>query len=517
MAEEDVQLTAKLSLDTSEAEKKLSDLGKDTKSTKSLKVELPKDTSVKLPEKATKSLDNLFDGPKGLSNLGKVLKGATSGINGVINSIQGVMGSFSGSKLMGVLSIVTAIVALFIKLMQGSDSWEAVTRSFSEFISTLRDDLAPIFATLADILVPLINSLSAVLSPLMEILSSLVSTALQPVILLARALEQLATLLEAIAQPFVEIINLVNELSSGSMNTLANLLDYISTVLQPVISFFNLLANAIVLVGNEIKNFITNITGGLITFDQFTTTTGQQTGGYTSSLDVWQTSSASSLSSASSALEDSAKSWSELGNRFTQLFEEFWDNLTTKVADFWEGVATLASQTWSQVAEWAKGVWDSIAQWGREMWQSVLDFFTNAFTIGGTGGQTGQGFGGGLFNETGRWGNGYQFGDIVGSVLDFGAGLVGKGWLWADGGTLGTGAQVWGMNEQGNPEFLFNAGGHDTVINKEILSDAMYQAMVKAQGATSPTRIEVSVKPGTPSGPKELVQMILPSLKFALK
>jgi hypothetical protein len=63
---------------------------------------------------------------------------------------------------------------------------------------------------------------------------------------------------------------------------------------------------------------------------------------------------------------------------------------------------------------------------------------------------------------------------------------------------------------------LFNGGGHDTVINSEILADAMYKAMMKAN-SNQPKTLEVSIKDGIAAGPRELAQMLLPSLKFLLK
>ena len=80
-----------------------------------------------------------------------------------------------------------------------------------------------------------------------------------------------------------------------------------------------------------------------------------------------------------------------------------------------------------------------------------------------------------------------------------------------------TGTQIWGMNEQGNPEFMFNAGGRDTVVNADILAEAVYSGVVRAiSGKQTTQRIEVGVKEGTPAGPRELAQWLLPSLKFAL-
>lgn len=51
---------------------------------------------------------------------------------------------------------------------------------------------------------------------------------------------------------------------------------------------------------------------------------------------------------------------------------------------------------------------------------------------------------------------------------------------YADGGSLDLGTQIWGMNEKGNPEFMFNAGGYDSVINADILEKAIAKGTASA-------------------------------------
>lgn len=51
---------------------------------------------------------------------------------------------------------------------------------------------------------------------------------------------------------------------------------------------------------------------------------------------------------------------------------------------------------------------------------------------------------------------------------------------YANGGSLDLGTQVWGMNEKGNPEFMFNAGGYDSVINADILERAIANGTASA-------------------------------------
>jgi hypothetical protein len=66
-------------------------------------------------------------------------------------------------------------------------------------------------------------------------------------------------------------------------------------------------------------------------------------------------------------------------------------------------------------------------------------------------------------------------GMIVGAI-----GTIPKIDGYANGGSLDMGTQIWGMNEKGNPEFMFNAGGYDSVINADILERAIANGTASA-------------------------------------
>ena len=82
--------------------------------------------------------------------------------------------------------------------------------------------------------------------------------------------------------------------------------------------------------------------------------------------------------------------------------------------------------------------------------------------------------------------------------------------FWDDGGTLG--AQVWAMNEKGNPEFVFNSGGYDSVINANALENAMYNALKRA-GVSDKSTIELKVGDSSADA-RQLVRWLLPALKL---
>lgn len=516
MADEDVKITAKLSLDTSEAEQSLSDIGKGVKS-KTLSVDIPDDTSLKLPKDATKSLDAALKGPKSLKGVGVVLKGMTAGLNGAMHSISSVTNAISSPKVAGIITLIIAAISALIKLMSGTDTWKQMVDAFKRLKNLFSDKLASNIAVIGDIITSVVNIVTDLLGPILDIASKIFDVTMKPLMGILKLIERIVALIT----PFLQ---LVADFWTGVIDVFGKILD----------------------------------------FD--TTTTGKQTGGYKTSLDTWQT-SGSDLAEVADSTDETKNILERFGDAFGKAFNSFvelivglfkgiWDRLKEHAAEIVNGIfslgQTIASwistavngigqffqNVFQGVGQWIVNVYGAVsnwivsavqdtAQWISDVYTKVKDWIVSAIQsivqgLQGFGdtvanGGKGEGFGGGLFNGSGRWGDGYQAGDVIGSVGDFFQGVVGKGWLWASGGTLDVGAQVWGMNEQGNPEFMFNAGGHDTVINKEILSDAMYQALTKANGTGGKLKLEVTVDKSSPSGPKELVQMLLPSLKFALK
>ena len=80
---DDIEIVAKLKLDTSDAEGKISSMAKKGTS-KPVDLSLPKNTKVKLPETTKKSLSGLFKGPGGLENVAKLAQGAQGGVKGLL-------------------------------------------------------------------------------------------------------------------------------------------------------------------------------------------------------------------------------------------------------------------------------------------------------------------------------------------------------------------------------------------------------------------------------------------------
>ena len=519
MDEDKIELTAKLKLDTTDAEKQLENLSVKTK-VKSTETKTAQPKKIKLDDEAANSLRGLFTGDKGLENIGKLAKSATGGINGMTSGMEGL--AQGATKLAGVLGIVAAVVSLVVKLFQGTDSWKQIQQALESTIKTLREMMSGILSITAD----LISTLLQIVKDILPIL--------QP------ALDQIAFALKIVTS--------------------------VLQILEPVIKA---IGDAFSTVYDIFKGFLKDVTGidmGAITG----TTTGTVQADYNSSLDTWETSG--SIVIENKQLEEQKETNKRLGfigelingigefiggvlsalkpflepilnvikgileflkpifitmgnvveSIFSNILEPLFNNVLKPLYEnvlkpLYENIMKPIFDFVSQIFDFVSGfftnLWKGLEEGLALIWKVTKDTAKNVFS--GFSASKDLGFGAGLFTSQGRWGNGYQFGDITGSALDFTLGVFGKGWLWDDGGTLDIGAQVWGMNEKGNPEFLFNAGGHDTVINADILEDAMYQAQVRANSSRS-GKLEVSLKEGTPAGPRELVNWILPSLKFQL-
>lgn len=534
---ENVEITAKLKLDTTEAEAKMKalDSGKD----KTAKVTLPKDAKIELPKDATKGLKDLFTGPSGLKNIGKIARGAMGGVRGLGNSLMGVASSVP--KVAGLITLIVAIISLIIKLVSGTDSFKAIADSFKEMLELIKILLAPVVAYTAEITL-LLQGLVNQLKPLFELAANLLKVVLTPVLYTLKMIAVPLKLILALLSPVLELLNQVASLIADGLDTaLASLVEMLDELIEPVMKFTKLISAVI----KEVFGWIREVLG--IGGKSLYSTTGTETASLKTSLDTWETANegvtkgdeeiVEGLDKATGVIEGIKKFLEPILNIVKSVIQFIWSSIKSifdVIKKIFEPILVVVKTVLEFIKPIIKVIGTVIGWISENLLKPLLDFvmkgisfivdfFKNlvssvAAAISNVfkGGQ-GEGFGGGLFNETGRWGDGYQPGDIIGSAWDLITGLVGKGWLWKDGGTLNVGAQVWGMNEKGNPEFLFNAGGHDTVINKDILSDAMYQAIVRAQGTSASQRLEVSVREGTPAGPRELAQWLLPSLKFALK
>lgn len=533
---ENVEITAKLKLDTAEAEQKLKSL--DAGKSKPVEVSLPKDAKIEVPKEATKGLKEFFTGPKGLLHIGRIAKSAQGGIGG----LAGSMGSLASSapKVAGIITLILAIIAMIIKLASGTDSFKAISDAFKQLLDLVKILLAPLLAFTAEITIVLQDLINQ-LKPLFDIVASLLKMALTPVLYIIKALSIPIKLILAALSPILELINQLVSLIGDALDTvLAGVIESFEALIEPLMKLFSVVSNIIKSLFGWIRDFLG------IGSKSLYSTKGTEEQSFKSSLDAWETAGEKptkgeeeiidTLEGTNEAIEgikkflqpvlDLVKSVIEFVKpaiqKMVETMKKIYEPIMVVIRTVLEFVKPIIKLV-GDVVDWiSKNILKPLLEFLISVVKFIADFFANLVSAIASGvsnifgGGKGEGFGGGLFNKSGRWGNGYQPGDIVGSVWDFVTGLAGKGWLWADGGTLDVGAQVWGMNEKGNPEFLFNAGGHDTVINKDILEEAMYRA-VKRAGGTGGGRIEVSVKEGTPAGPRELAQWLLPSLKFALK
>ncbi len=524
--DEEVKLTGKLVLDTTEAEAQLSKLAsKGKKQT----VSLPKDTEIELPKEATEGLTNVFKGDKGLKDVARIARGATGGIRGLLNSFSTL--TSAGAAAAAVVGAVAAAIALVIKLLQGTDSFEYLITTLESLIDMIRESLAPALAMIVEVVTTVVDILKT-LAPILRLLGRALAIVLTPVVALLKILEPLFKVLEKLMEVSEAISNIFGDTFMGIMNSFYEILfALIDMAIKPLLEWLNKLIEFFDTLKTKIQDFITKISGGLIKFDKDTiaTTTASKKENFRTSLDVWQTSGDESAEAKKARLEqESAERLASVTAQLQSLFSGLGD----KLKDIGGKIAEGAKEAWENIKGWAKGMWDSVGSFARNTWSNIQNWFNEIVekikALFGKAGEVAEdvkegvkkGFdkvkeaasnvGSGIANVAGKVGD---FAKGVGNkVKDFFSGMK----FWDDGGTLGLGAQVWGMNEKGNPEFLFNAGGHDTVVNKAILSDALYDALVKA-GANRPQKLEVGVKEGASADARELARWLLPSLKFLIK
>lgn len=524
--DEEVKLTGKLVLDTTEAEAQLSKLASNGKKQT---VSLPKDTEIELPKEATEGLTKVFKGDKGLKDAARIARGATGGIRGLLNSFSTLTSASAAAA--ATVGAVAAAIALIIKLLQGTDSFEYLMTTLQSLIELVRDSLAPALALIVEVVTTAVDILKT-LAPILRLLGKALTIVLTPVVALLKILEPMFRVMEKYAEVSEAISNIFTDTFIGIMNSFyETVFVLIDMGIKPLLEWLDKLIAFFDQLKTRVQDFITDISGGLIRFDKATiaTTTASKKENFRTSLDVWQTAGEETAAEKQARLAAEAsqhaketadtlqyllsgigEKFKELGGKVAEGAREAWENVKGWAKDTWNSIGSFARTTWANIEGWFKDIIDRIkAMFGKvgEVADEVKDGVTKGF---GKVKDVASNIGSGIANVAGKVGD---FAKGVGNkVKDFFSGIK----FWDDGGTLGLGAQVWGMNEKGNPEFLFNAGGHDTVINKAILSDALYEALVKA-GADKPQRIEVGVKEGAPAGARELARWLLPSIKFLIK
>jgi len=467
--DEKIIVEASLRLDTTEAKKQLENLS-GTTGTGAVEVSLPKDTEIKVPKEATKSFKEIFTGDKGLANVGKVARGALGGINGLAGSI---------SSLLPALGAVAAAIMLIVKLLQGTDTLKAIMEQWNSLMNAVQEIMAPLLSVVGDIVIVLLQMVESILP---------------------------------ILQPAIDMLTF-------QLSMLAQILELIT----PVIEF---VGQAFTFLWDIMKNIISAITFGLVNLGTVRgSTTGLKTENTKTSLDTWEVSGEEKPTAGDKLIADTvAEGTKATGGFFTNLIDgvvsffepilnvwadilrSIWDvimKIVAPIADAIVAVLNIVASALNGIASVFNGVVGVI--------KSILELIQSAFS-----------FLAGIINTIKSGINTFIIGPInwiLGKIK--GINILGAKpfdfikliQTFADGGTLG--AQVWGMNEKGNPEFLFNSGGHDTIINARILEDAMYNAMVRAAG-TSSKELQVSVKGSSNLGARELANWVLPYLKFNL-
>ena len=440
-------------------------------------------------EKSLKGFADAFSGKgstnsKGATAVEQALKGITGGMNGLMGALK---------SLGGALGTVAIAITAVLLLMQGTDTLQAMMESLSNVFNTVQEALAPVIALLGDIFIPILDLVSRLLKPIAEVLAGVLAPVLEAVALVVdiviQLLEPFMVVLEGIAKVLSPVLELLRIFLIPLM--------LLQSVLQALEPITRLLADAFQLLADMI-DFLVGWLFDLLGLgrDTQTITTGtKKQKGTNSSLDSW----------------------------YTSVDEQVAKNTGQTVSELEKVVDELKAQglTSDEINKELQELYGLTEQQVDALLKQLDNAKRPSGILGGINADKDLGFGGGLFTDKGRWGDGYQFGDVTGSVVDFGLGLVGKGWLWEKGGTLPTyadggsvGAQIWGMNEAGNPEFLFNSGGYDSVINANALEDAMYNALRRNSNNGGAQKLEVSSKQGST---RDFVSFLLPELIFQLK
>lgn len=532
---DNIELVAKLRVDIEEAERDLDNLAKRQEG--KIELSLPKDTEIKLPEKTKESLDNLFtDKKKGVGAISSVAKIATQGLRGLADTLKKMAGSAgSAAPLLGA---IVAAIAVVVKLLQGTDTMKAIQASSRNILKQVRNALAPALALIGEMVIDILD-IVAMLAPLFKIITAILKPFLNVISGALKAIMPVIDLISKLFEVIAELFMIGSDLTSAVwVSLLTELISEITVMIKPLVVALDALLIGLRKFKQELFDFIERVTFGAISLSKTTFASTQALlGGFKTSLDAWEIGGGESAidrqtrlaaEAAASAAESSLyamqasntfsyklnsffqeieRGFKSLFSDLSKLFESIWEPLKKGASDTWNYISNKASSVWSSIERTAILSWDYVSRKVGEFWDGLKN----------------------VFKSIADWFDAIK--KSISSVLkqpiekasSFASNLWGKtkdlfGRLkfWDSGGTLPRGAQIWGMNEKGNPEFIFNAGGHDTVINAEILSNAMYSALRKAGTGGSQT-IEVSIKEGLAAGPRDLATMLLPYIQFSLK
>lgn len=463
----------------------------------------PVEIDAKPSEKSLSKFAEAFSG-KGTAQAAGGISQALGSLNG---GIQGAIGGITQltSKMGAWGGVIAAVLAVLAILFKDTDTMAAMTRSFNSILANLKHELAPVIAILGDILIPAFDLLARLMKPVGQIITAALAPALEGIMLLVDIimllLEPFLVMLEGFTKILAPLANLLR-IFLLPLFMLQGALEKLNPMLEQLASAFDAIGKAV----EDLVNWILSLFG----IPPLETSTSGEVGSTNSRFDAWDTTNATQVvadntgeiaetsSKILSALENVSNAIKGTGLTIKQIF----DPLFNWIDNFFPDFKAAFSELFAPIKE-AK----------RKVLENIFSSLTDKEI----------GVANDLFNEEGRWGDGYQLGDILGTLSDLGSLLIGKGWIWGkkkpepiyyleSGGTIG--AQVWAMSESGNPEFLFNSGGYDSVINANALENAMYSALVRAGAGNSPQKIEVTARQGSV---RTFVQTILPELIFQLK
>lgn len=525
MVSDNIEIVAKLKLDTEEAESKLAKMSKGSTGGE-VELQLPKNTEIKLPEKTKKSLSNLFSGKDGIGNVAKLAQGATGGLSSFMGALKGVA-SAAGAAL-GPLLGVAAAVTVIMKLLQGTDTMRAMQASLEMLMNAFREVLAPVLALVGETVIVLAESFAS-LAPILSAVVNSFTPALNMIVGVLMILQPFLELIGKIGEVFEALSSIFSDIAGGVIASLVEIIvTLIDTALKPLFRMLDMFIKFIDNIKKAIQDFITELTFGVIKFNKTSlASTEAVKADLKSSLDTWETSGTETATERSARLAaEAANSAKEAAEGFSWNIGAFLDDLRNGLSGIFSGIREFFGNTWESVKKWGSDAWSSITKVASNAWSTITNAVGSAWSavtdkVSSTWDVIKD-------KTSSAWESissktkaiASSVGDVVSgwasSAASTVSGFVGKLKFWKDGGTLGQGAQLWAMNEKGNPEFIFNAGGHDTVINADILTNAMYNALMKAD-ADKPQRLEVSIKDGVAAGPRELAQMLLPSLQFLIK
>ena len=268
----------------------------------------------------------------------------------------------------------------------------AIQASLEMLMNSLRETLAPVLALVGEIIIVLADALKA-LMPILDPIVAVVAYALNYVVGLLKVLLPVIELLGKLNEVFSAISSIFTDVLMGVMTSFFDIIiELVDMALKPVIAWLNKLIEFIDGIKLAIQNFITELTGGIITFNKTTlASTEAIKADLKSSLDKWETSGSENASERQAELAaDASQSAAEAASKFKAKIDEFltalvavlskaWESIRSFFEDAWNSFKDNAANVWNNVKDWAVGVWNSIREVATNVWQGIKDFATTVW------------------------------------------------------------------------------------------------------------------------------------------